>query len=58
MRIKERPRDVANMWETTVENWFEEEETGLAAKVNKDVNLTSMACSKSIYKTTSVIHSH
>lgn len=40
MRIKERPRDVANMWEITVDNWLEEEETGLAAKVNKDVNLT------------------
>lgn len=40
MRIKERPRDVANMWETTVDKWFEEEETGLAAEINKDVNLT------------------
>lgn len=59
MRIKERPRDVANMWEITVDNWLEEEETGLAAKVNKDVKISLvMAVSKSIYKTTSVIHSH
>lgn len=28
------------MWEITVDNWLEEEETGLAAKVNKGVNLT------------------
>lgn len=58
MRIKERPRDVANMWETTVDNWFEEEETGLAAKSTKMLISLAMAVSKSIYKTTSVTHSH